>query len=299
MRVWDTTTGQVHATLDGAPGYMTGRFSPTADEVVIASDPDEEVVGIDEPAGVRVWPFSQTKAQVVAALPGRRGMNVARFDSTGTRVVYVDANGVLIVHDLGSGDEITARGAPKTVYDAQLSPDGSRVAAATERGEILVWRLDRPDEPERVLDGHRGEVNAIAYSADGRIVSAGADRTVRVWGPRGTATGVLRGHDDAVTTAVFTRDGRRVLSSSSDGTVRLWDARGGDALAVLQSGGTEVYDVALSSEGRIATLSEGEVVRVFECEVCGTLDEVRALARSRVARPLNSEERQRLPATEG
>ena len=139
-------------------------------------------------------------------------------------------------------------------------------------------------------------MNSVAYSRDGRIVTAGVDRTVRVWGPRGSPTVVLRGHDDEVTTAIFTDDGTQVLSSSIDGTVRLWDARGGDALAVLQSGGGELYDVALSRDGRIATLGEGEVVRVFECEVCGSLDEVRALARSRVARPLTPEERRRFPA---
>ena len=35
----------------------------------------------------------------------------------------------------------------------------------------------------------------------------------------------MRGHEDEVTTAVFTRDGSQVLSSSADGTLRLWDAR--------------------------------------------------------------------------
>jgi WD40 repeat protein len=110
---------------------------------------------------------------------------------------------------------------------------------------------------------------------------------------------VLRGHEDEVTTAIFTADGRRVLSSSIDGTVRLWDPRGGDALAVLQSGSGEVYDVALSTDGRIATLNEGNVVRVFDCEVCGSLDEVRATARSRVARRLTPEQREQLAGGEG
>jgi hypothetical protein len=43
----------------------------------------------------------------------------------------------------------------------------------------------------------------------------------------------------------------------------------------------------------------GEVVRIFRCEVCGSLDEVRALARSRAPRPLNAEERKRFLAVAG
>ena len=292
VRVWDASTGQVRATLPGAPGYTTGRTSPTADEIVVGSDPR----AAGKPSRVLVWPFSQTETDVVAVLPKGGGLNAARFDFTGERIVYVDTKGVVVVHDLRSGNDVTLGGAPDTVWDAQLSADGTHVVAVAARGEALVWRLDRPSRPERVLKGHRGDVNSVGYSRDGRIVTAGVDRTVRVWGPRGSPTVVLRGHDDEVTTAIFTDDGTRVLSSSIDGTVRLWDARGGEALAVLQSGGGEVYDVALSSDGRIATLGEGEVIRVFECEVCGNLDEVRALARSRIARPLTPEERQRFPA---
>ena len=82
----------------------------------------------------------------------------------------------------------------------------------------------------------------VAYSRNGRLVSADADRTVRVWNPGGGPEVVLRGHTDEVNVAGFTNDGRHVLSASTDGTLRLWDARGGDALAVLQSGG--VYDFA-------------------------------------------------------
>jgi hypothetical protein len=71
----------------------------------------------------------------------------------------------------------------------------------------------------------------------------------------------------------------------------MWDARGGDPLVVLQSGGPPIYDVTQSRDGTIATLSKGEIVRVFKCDVCGSFEQVLALARSRGTRPLSPAEK--------
>ena len=113
------------------------------------------------------------------------------------------------------------------------------------------------------------------------IVTAGEDRTVRVWNPAKGTEVILRGHQDEVDDAVFMPNGDQVLSASTDGTLRLWDARTGSELAVLQSGGAPLWDVAVSRYGTIATLNQNGVISVFGCDVCGSLDQVRALARSR------------------
>jgi WD40 repeat protein len=98
-----------------------------------------------------------------------------------------------------------------------------------------------------------------------------------------------------VTGIAFTHDGRRVITSSGDGTVRLWDVRGGESLAVLDSGNGPLYHLAMSRDGKIATLGD-KAVRVFRCDVCGDLAQVRATARSRAARLLTAGERRRFLA---
>ena len=212
--------------------------------------------------------------------------------------MYVADEGGIVVRDLQSGREVTLGGARKTgiIWGAEFSPDGKHVAALPEKGDVLVWRVDRPTRPEYSLKGHRGRPQELAYGPDGRLVTAGADRTVRVWDPGGGLAVVMRGHDDEVTTAVFTADGSKVLSSSKDGTLRLWNSRTGAALAVLQSGEGVVADVALSRDGKIATLSKNTVVQVFECKVCGSLADVRALARSQRPRQLTADEQRRFLA---
>ena len=228
------------------------------------------------------------------------GIESAQFDATGRRIVYVADDRGIVVRDLASGQEVRLGNAPKgTIWGAWFSPDGKRVAALPERGDVPVWRIDRPAAPEFHLKGHTGHVQWLDYTADGRMATGGADRTVRVWSPTGRQIAVMRGHEDEVTTVVFSDDGTRVLSTSDDGTLRLWDAQTGAQLAVLQSEEGKLKDVALSSDGKIATLDEGDMVRVYRCEICGSVDQVRALALSKSPRPLSEAEQRQFRAAAG
>jgi WD40 repeat protein/DNA-binding SARP family transcriptional activator len=286
VRVWDPTTGRVRASLEGPDGVTLAKFSPAEDTVLITNS-----------SRARIWPVAATSASVAVQLPRGHTMENVDFDGTGKRIVYVDDVGNVVVRDLASGREVPLEGTPKTVYGAVFSPDGKYVAAAPKR-DILVWRVDRPARP-RVLTGHRGPVNALDISRDDRILSAGTDGTLRIWDTAGRELVRMQGNQDEVTTAVFTPDDAQVLSSGADGSLRLFDARTGKALAALQSAEGELYDVALSRDGKVATLGKGEVVRVFPCEICGSLGRVRALALSRSPRPLTEEERQQFLAAAG
>ena len=76
----------------------------------------------------------------------------------------------------------------------------------------------------------------VAVTADGRrAVSAGDDRTVRVWDLRtGPPERTLEGHTGSVYRVAVTADGRRAASAGADRTVRVWDLRTGTPERTLE-----------------------------------------------------------------
>jgi WD40 repeat protein len=287
VRVWDPATGTLQAHLNGPGQAYAGSFSPIENSVLIA----------DVTPRLVLWPISAKAATVVVQAPAGRGIVSAAFDGSGRRIVYADTKGAVVVRDLGSGHETRLTGAPETPYGARLSPDAKYVVGATA-GNPVVWRVDQPSKPISELKGHHGPVNEITIGTHDRIVTAGADGTVRTWDPTGKELSVMRGNEDEVTTAIFTTDGTQVLSSGLDGTLRLYDARSGRQLVVLQLR-DQLFDVAQADDGRVGTLGSDKVIRVFPCDFCGSLDHVRAVALSRPPRELTASERKQYLSAAG
>ena len=86
----------------------------------------------------------------------------------------------------------------------------------------------------------------------------------RVWSTSdGRALGELRGHSDAVSNAVFSRDGRRIATASHDGTARIWDAATLQSTAVLSGHAGHLNRVAFIGD-RVVTAGDDATVRVWD-----------------------------------
>jgi hypothetical protein len=108
-----------------------------------------------------------------------------------------------------------------------LSADNRLVAVC--RGELLLVSDLRTEKVMHVLMGGDQSFNCVAFSADGRLLAAGAeDRLVRIWDVRtGKLRATLAGHRAGILQVDFSRAGDRLLSTSTDGTVLIWDVAEG------------------------------------------------------------------------
>jgi WD40 repeat protein len=78
-------------------------------------------------------------------------------------------------------------------------PPCKKLAAGGSVKTIALWDVGSPQQPPRILRGHRRAVTGLAFTSDGkRLASCGADSTVRIWDvEQGLELLTLRGYDDA------------------------------------------------------------------------------------------------------
>src|SRR5260221_81451 len=134
----------------------------------------------------------------------------------------------------------TYRGHSADVMGVAWSPDGKRLASASNDGTVQVW--DAADGGHvYTYRGHADHVNAVPWSPDGKRLASGSDDdTVQVWDAAdGGHVYTYRGHADAVWGVAWSPDGTRIVSGSGnidngrgDTTAQVGDAANGGQILI-------------------------------------------------------------------
>jgi len=240
LEVWSVPDGE--RLLPRGGGHLNGVAAvaplPGAVAMAVSAGTDRALKLWDLDGGVELESIAAAEPLAALAIaPDGRLAVTARESSRATELACWDLRTLSQLGDIATADLGAARA-------IAISPDGRTVAASFVRRAALYDLATR--SCRAVLEKHRAQVDAIAFSHDGRFVITGAaDHLVKVWSAGdGALVRELAEHDGFVHALAALPDGT-LVSASSD-LVR-WDLATGERLVSVRYG--EVSALAASPDG--------------------------------------------------
>jgi WD40 repeat protein len=225
LLVVGASDGTVRALPTGgaAAGGDYGRFDDGPALSLDLSPDNRLLVGGGMDGNVFVW--DATTRRQVASFAAGSAIKLARFVGAG-EVLTVSYTGLVERWSASNG---TALGPPTelpvgSVASADLSPDKQTLVVGTGAvgeagGEVLLWDLAAA-RPLKTLADFQGEIGAVAFSADNRLVALCDDFRVGVFDRDAGAGRVARlGSDHRCSSLTFAADGHSVVVGQEDGQV--------------------------------------------------------------------------------
>ncbi|GIF22149.1 WD40 repeat protein [Actinoplanes tereljensis] len=163
-----------------------------------------------------------------------------------------------------------------TVTSVAFAADG-RLAASVWHGSFVIWSPD--GQLSRTRD-HACAFTSVAFAPDGRLATGSNTRPARIWSVDGQLLHILSNRTGPIQSVAFTAD-QRLITASDDRTIRIWDPEAQQVQLLAghpplheepaAAGQIQVIEcafpvtsVAFAADGRLATGSVDEVVRIWD-----------------------------------
>lgn len=169
---------------------------------------------------------------------------------------------------------------PRNGINALAFSSQKKLIAAARYGEVDLISADTRAVVQ-TLTGHRGNVNAIAFSADGSQLFAASGENalsgeVKQWKVSdGSLVRTFEGHKDTIYSVAISPDEKILATGSYDQKIKLWDVATGKELKTLSGHNGAVFGLAFRPDGKILASASGDrTVKLWDIakgERCDTL----------------------------
>ena len=262
VKIWNASSGTLLLDLEG---YVEGVFS--AAPAKFSAD-GKRIVTISGDSTVKIW--DAVSGGLLSEKPRADEIffNVTTSGlSPNGKKAFTSKSKTVQISDVATGKLLAEmKGHADFISDARFSSNGKYIFTTNFYTPAKTWDAgtgqllaDLSSQQENSYE----EGNSAAFSPDEtKIVTwAPGSETARIREVvTGTELAELKGHDDEITAARFSPDGKKIITASLDGTAKIWDAASGTVLLDLKEKRFGLQTAAFNKDGSkvIATTFLGD-----------------------------------------
>src|SRR5262249_18487382 len=129
-----------------------------------------------------------------------------------------------------------------------ISPDGKLLTAGSEEDAVRIWETASGKE----IATFRAQAEALAFVPNSKTLATASGGMIQLWDvATGKRLDQALGHQKAVRSVAFARQGRVLATLGYDSTLRLWESTTGKEIHCLQDDQCVGWDLAASPDGKL------------------------------------------------